>query len=124
MDPASVEANELGSVPVMMYHVVKPDAKGEYDQTGPEFKAELERMHKAGFVPITTRDLVTGNIDIPAGKHPVVLTFDDSSPGQIQIGADGKPTPDSAVGILRGLFRGEPRLPGNRELLREQRAVR
>lgn len=111
VDPASVKANELGSVPVMMYHVVKPDAKGEYDQTPDEFKAELERMHKAGFVPITTRDLVNGDIDIPAGKHPVVMTFDDSSPGQIQIGADGKPTPDSAVGILEAFSEANPDFP-------------
>lgn len=100
VDPASVKANELALVPVMMYHVVKPEAKGEYDQTPTEFKAELERMHKADFVPITVQELVAGDIDVPAGKHPVVLTFDDSSPQQIQIGADGKPTPDSAVGIL------------------------
>jgi peptidoglycan/xylan/chitin deacetylase (PgdA/CDA1 family) len=99
-DPASVKANELGLVPVMMYHVVKPDAKGEYDQTPTEFRAELERMHEADFVPITVQELVAGDIDVPAGKHPVVLTFDDSSENQIQIGDDGKPTPDSAVGIL------------------------
>jgi hypothetical protein len=111
VDPASVKANELGSVPVMMYHVVKPDAKGEYDQTGEEFKGELERMHKAGFVPITTRQLVEGDIDIPAGKHPVVMTFDDSSPGQIQIGADGKPTADSAIGILEAFSAANPDFP-------------
>ena len=69
VDPASVKANELGSVPVMMYHVVKPDAKGEYDQTPDEFKAELERMHKDGFVPITTRQLVEGDINVPASTR-------------------------------------------------------
>ena len=99
-DPASVNANELGLVPVMMYHVVKPDAKGEYDQTPDEFRAEVARMHEAGFVPITLQELIAGDIDVPAGKRPVVLTFDDSSENQIQIGADGRPTPDSAVGIL------------------------
>ncbi len=95
-----MKANELAAIPVMMYHVVKPDAKGEYDQTPAEFKAELERMHEAGFTPITVQEMVAGDIDVPAGKHPVVLTFDDSSPNQIQIGADGKPTAESAVGIL------------------------
>ncbi|MGQ0842995.1 MAG: polysaccharide deacetylase family protein [Sporichthyaceae bacterium] len=100
VDAASINANELGQVPVMMYHQIKEDAKGEYDQTPAEFKAELERMHRMGFVPITTAALVAGKVDIPAGKHPVVLTFDDSTISQIQIGTDGKPTPDSAVGIL------------------------
>lgn len=111
VDPASVKANELGSVPVMMYHVIKDAAKGEYDQTPAEFRAELERMHKDGFVPITTRQLVQGDIDIPAGKHPVVMTFDDSSPGQIQIGADGNPTADSAVGILEAFSKENPDFP-------------
>ncbi|MBA3745186.1 polysaccharide deacetylase family protein [Sporichthya sp.] len=108
VDPASVKANELALVPVMMYHVVKPEAKGEYDQTPTEFKAELERMHEADFVPITVQELVAGDIDVPAGKHPVVLTFDDSSPQQIQIGADGKPTADSAVGILEAFETANP----------------
>ncbi|HUR75538.1 MAG TPA: polysaccharide deacetylase family protein [Sporichthya sp.] len=111
MDPASVKANELGSVPVMMYHVVAADAKGEYNQTPADFKAELERMHKAGFVPVTTRQMINGDINIPAGKHPVVLTFDDSSPGQIHIGDDGKPTADSAVGILEAFSEANPDFP-------------
>lgn len=108
VDPASVKANELAAIPVMMYHVVKPEAKGEYDQTPTEFKAELERMHEAGFVPITVQEMVAGAIDVPAGKHPVVLTFDDSSSQQIQIGADGKPTADSAVGILEAFEADNP----------------
>ena len=107
-DPAAVKANELGLIPVMMYHVVKPDAKGEYDQTPEEFRAELERMHRADFVPITVQQLVAGEIDVPAGKRPVVLTFDDSSASQIQIGEDGKPTPDSAVGILEAFAAENP----------------
>lgn len=107
-DAAAVNANELGSVPVMMYHQVKENAKGEYDQTPAEFKAELERLHRMGFVPITTAALIAGKVDIPAGKHPVVLTFDDSTTSQIQIGADGKPTPDSAVGILEAFEAANP----------------
>ena len=49
-----------------------------------DFKNELVRMHKDGFVPVTFRDMIAGNIDIPAGKHPVVMTFDDSSPGHMR----------------------------------------
>jgi hypothetical protein len=116
VDPASVKANELASVPVMMYHQVKADPKGEYDQTPADFKAELERMWKAGFVPITTSQMVDGDIDIPAGKHPVVLTFDDSSPSQIQIGADGNPTADSAIGILEAFSAEHPDFPATASL--------
>ena len=111
-DPASVKANELGKVPVMMYHQIKAPAEGkkigEYDQTPDEFRAELTRMYDAGFRPVTTRDLIAGKIDIPAGKHPVVLTFDDASASQIQIGADGNPTADSAVGIMEQFEKDHP----------------
>ncbi len=113
VDPASVKANELAAIPVMMYHQVKAEVCSAcvYDQTPAEFKAELERLHKAGFVPITTAQMVAGEIDIPAGKHPVVLTFDDSSASQIQIGPDGKPTADSAVGIMEAFEAENPDFP-------------
>lgn len=108
VDPAAVKANELGKVPVMMYHQVKTDAKDVYDQTPAEFKAELQRMYDADFRPITVQDFVSGKIDIPAGMHPVVLTFDDSSPSQGKIGADGNPAPDTALGIMEQFSKDHP----------------
>ncbi|MGQ0630378.1 MAG: polysaccharide deacetylase family protein [Sporichthyaceae bacterium] len=108
VDPASVSANELGQVPVMMYHVVKPDPKGEYDQSPEEFKAELQRLYDEDYRPVTAQDFVSGNIDIPAGMHPVVLTFDDSTVSQAQIGPDGKPTADTALGILEAFGEANP----------------
>jgi peptidoglycan/xylan/chitin deacetylase (PgdA/CDA1 family) len=108
VDAASVNANELGKVPVMMYHVVKPSPAGDYDQSPEEFKAELERLYKENYRPITAVDFVEGKIDIPAGTHPVVLTFDDSTTSQAQIGADGQPTPDSALGIMEAFEKTYP----------------
>jgi hypothetical protein len=40
-------------------------------------------------------------MDIPAGKSPVVLTFDDSSPTHYKILPDGSIDPDCAVAILK-----------------------
>ena len=100
VDPASVRADELGVVPVLMYHQVVPDARSVYDRTPADFRAELERLAADGFVPITAADFETGHIDVPAGKHPVVLTFDDGTASQFALGADGRPKPDTAVGIL------------------------
>jgi peptidoglycan/xylan/chitin deacetylase (PgdA/CDA1 family) len=45
--------------------------------------------------------LASGNIDIPAGMSPVVLTFDDSTSGQYRILDDGSLDPASAVGVLQ-----------------------
>ena len=37
---------------------------------------------------------------VPAGKRPVVLTFDDSTPGQLRIQSNGAVEPETAVGVL------------------------
>ncbi|MGV9822542.1 polysaccharide deacetylase family protein [Nocardia xishanensis] len=100
VDPAAVGANELGLVPVLMYHQVTAHPAGEYDQTPEEFRAELERLHREGYRPVTAADYISGAIDIPAGTHPVVLTFDDSTVSQLTLTGDGRPEPGSAVGIL------------------------
>ncbi|GAA0404964.1 polysaccharide deacetylase family protein [Microbispora corallina] len=97
---ARVKANELGQIPVIMYHrVVKNPPPGD-DRSPQQFREELERLAAEDYVPITAAEYVTGKIDIPAGKHPVVLTFDDSSPSQVSLDGMGKPLPDTAVGIL------------------------
>lgn len=102
VDPASAGANELGQIPVMMYHQVKENVCDQcvYDQTPEEFREELQRMYDADFRPITVAQLISGEFDVPAGKRPVVLTFDDSSASQIQIDESGELTPNTAVAIM------------------------
>ncbi|WP_285777274.1 polysaccharide deacetylase family protein [Microtetraspora sp. NBRC 13810] len=105
---ASAKANELGQIPVLMYHRVVKDATGPDDLTPQQFRAELERLVAEDYVPITAREYVTGKIGIPAGKHPVVLTFDDSSPSQLALDGMGTPNPDTAVGIMLDVARRHP----------------
>ncbi|MTE17957.1 polysaccharide deacetylase family protein [Streptomyces sp. TRM43335] len=106
--PAAVGANELGVVPVLMYHRIVAGATSVDDRTPRDFRAELERLAREGYVPITAREFTDGRIDIPAGTHPVVLTFDDSAPSQFRLDADGRPDPDTAVGILLDVARRHP----------------
>ncbi|MER8002391.1 polysaccharide deacetylase family protein [Streptomyces sp. NPDC095613] len=98
--PEEVGANELGQVPVLMYHQLTEKPASVYDRTPADFRAELERLARENYVPVTARDFQTGRIDIPAGTHPVVLTFDDSTNSQVRLGQDGAPAPDTAVAIL------------------------
>lgn len=100
VDPASVGANELGQVPVLMYHRLLADGGGDYDNTPEEFRAELQRLYDEGYRPVTVRDLVRGEIDIPAGTSPVVLTFDDSTTEQFALDEAGEVRADTAIGIL------------------------
>lgn len=103
VDPAEVGANELGEIPVLMYHRILPDGGGDYDNTPEEFEGELRRLHEEGYVPITTAELVSGEIDVPAGTTPVVLTFDDSTREQFDLDEDGEVVAGTAVAIMQDL---------------------
>ncbi len=103
-----VAPNELGVIPVLMYHRILAAPQSVDDRTPTDFRAELERLAREDYVPITTADLVARRIDIPAGTHPVVLTFDDGSASQLSLGPDGQPTPDCAIGILLDVARHHP----------------
>ncbi|GAB2959637.1 polysaccharide deacetylase family protein [Saccharothrix stipae] len=99
-DPAAVGANELGQVPILMYHRLVEQTTSVYDRTPAAFRAELERLAREGYVPVTTAEYATGRIDLPAGAHPVVLTFDDGDATQFALGPDGQPAPGTAIAIL------------------------
>ncbi|WP_343949784.1 polysaccharide deacetylase family protein [Nonomuraea longicatena] len=105
---AKVKANELGQIPVLMYHRIIEKPGSQDDRTPAKFRADLERLARDGYVPITAAEYVTGKIDIPAGRHPVVLTFDDSSPSQLTLDELGVPKADTAVAILREMAAKHP----------------
>jgi peptidoglycan/xylan/chitin deacetylase (PgdA/CDA1 family) len=99
----AIGANELGQVLVVMYHLIDSDVSQSPDwtRTPEEFRNDMALLKAEGYYPVNVRDLAAGNIDIPAGKSPVVITFDDSSPGQYRILDDGSTDPDCAVGIMQ-----------------------
>ncbi len=96
----TLKPNELGLVPVIMHHQIRPDRGGDYDQTPAEFRAELQRLWSEGYYPVRAIDLVTGHLDVPKGKTPVVLTFDDSTKEQFSYLPDGRINPETAIGIM------------------------
>jgi len=93
----AVGANELGRIPVLMYHLI---GTGKNYLTPDQLRFHIALLRSHGFYPTTVREMVEGTMEVPPGKSPVVLTFDDSSPGQFRILADGTIDPDCAVGIL------------------------
>jgi peptidoglycan/xylan/chitin deacetylase (PgdA/CDA1 family) len=105
---AKVKANELGVVPVLMYHQIRADGGGDYDLTPAQFRAELARLHREGYVPIRAVDLVTGTIDVPAGKTPVVMTFDDSTKEQLAWDDKKRPKPNTAIAIMLDFAKKNP----------------
>ena len=107
------QPNELGSVPVFMYHNIvqeyTPEEEGDVlFRTEAEFRDDLQFLYDNNFYIITYREYIENRITAPAGKHPAVLVFDDSRPNQFyyNIAADGSVTmdPHSAVSILEDFF--------------------
>jgi peptidoglycan/xylan/chitin deacetylase (PgdA/CDA1 family) len=102
--------NELGRVPILCYHRIdEPEAR--WTRTPANLRADLEQLWTRGYRPVALRDLVAGRIDVPRGMTPVVLTFDDSSPGQFRyVERDGKLVidPRCAIGILEAFAREHP----------------
>jgi peptidoglycan/xylan/chitin deacetylase (PgdA/CDA1 family) len=68
-------------------------------------------MYAAHWYPVNMRDVLTSHIQVPAGKTPVVLTFDDARGSQFRYLPDGATDPNCAVGILEAFHRQHPDWP-------------
>ncbi len=109
--------NELGKVPIMMYHGIKNMKNSETSNTGGNvdkdgytrtveaFRNDLEFYYSKGYRMIKLSDYINGKIDVPYGKSPLILTFDDGNDNNIKVtGLDEKGNiiidKNSAVGVL------------------------
>jgi peptidoglycan/xylan/chitin deacetylase (PgdA/CDA1 family) len=96
--------NEAGAIMVIMYHrFLADEPNNDLNRQPASFRKDIETLHAKGYFPVNASDLVENNMDVPAGKTPVVLTFDDALPSQFKVTIkDGKPSidPNCAVGIL------------------------
>lgn len=115
LDYQALKVNELGNVPIMMYHGIHNITdnkytggnvdKDGYQRTAEAFKKDLEFYYTSGYRMIRLEDYVNGIIDVEAGKSPIIITFDDGLENNIKVtGLDDKGEiiidPNSAVGIL------------------------
>ena len=111
------KVDELGEVPIMMYHGIhnKNNSDTEYiggnvdrdgyQRTAEAFRNDLEFYYSQGYRMISLNDYVDGNVDVELGKSPIILTFDDGLENNIKVtglNENGEIIidPNSAVGIL------------------------
>jgi peptidoglycan/xylan/chitin deacetylase (PgdA/CDA1 family) len=104
----AVHANELGQVPILMIHRVMAKPQASLDRSTKELYDEFTGMAKQGYVPVTAAEYVAGKINIPGGKHPVVLTFDDGSITHADFDGAGNPKPDTAVAVIQRVAKENP----------------
>src|SRR5574344_175588 len=117
--------NELGKVPIMMYHgiVNKKDSetsytggnvdKDGYNRTTESFRKDLDFYYNNGYRAIKLSDYVDGNIDVEYGYSPIVITFDDGDENNLKVtGLDENGNiiidENSAVGILESFKKQHP----------------
>jgi hypothetical protein len=105
---SGLKPNELGEVPVLMYHQIRADGGGAYDLTPAQFRHELDQLYRQHYRPVRAIDLIDGTMNVPTGTTPVVMTFDDSTKEQFAYGPGGAIKPDTAIGILLALHRKHP----------------
>ena len=104
------QPNELGVIPVLQYHVFVTDESkmDPYTTTIDRFTAQLQWLYDHNFFLISMESFISNEIAAPPGKHPVVFTFDDASPGQFRLipGEGGALVPDplSAVGAMEAFI--------------------
>ena len=109
--------NELGKVPIMMYHGIKNISdsdtsyvggnvdKDGYTRTVESFRRDLEMYYQKGYRMIKLSDYINGDIDVEYGYSPIIITFDDGNDNNIKVTGlddDGNIIIDknSAVGVL------------------------
>ena len=114
---ASDGINELGRVPIMMYHGIREKTKNStgtvggnvdkdgYNRTPEAFKKDLEFYYENGYEMIRLEDYINGKVTAGYGKSPIILTFDDGNEDNIRVtGLDENGNiiidKNSAVGIL------------------------
>lgn len=103
--------NELGQIPIWMYHKIG-EPESIWQRTPDNFRADLQRFYDLGYRLVSLTDVVTNNINIPAGTSPMVLTFDDGHPSHFSLIQDENGEivvdPDCAVGIITEFAKTHP----------------
>lgn len=91
---------QVKSFPVLEYHKISyPEAR--WTRTPENFRKDLEWLRANGYYPQNLKDILTGFKELPPGKKPVVLTFDDSTSTQFNYLADGSLDPKCGAGVMK-----------------------
>ncbi len=100
-----------GKIMILEYHKIGyPEAR--WTRTPENFRKDLQRFYDKGYSLVRLEDFLKNKISVKKGRTPLIITFDDSSPGQLRFIPNGKGNyrvdPDCAVGILESFYVSHP----------------
>jgi len=99
-------------IPVLCYHHVS-NPPVQYGVSTYRLSNDLQALYENGFFLITPRDIENGLMHVPAGKRPVMLTFDDGWEDNFRLLPGTElPDPASALGIVQGFLEDHPDFGG------------
>jgi len=107
---SSRPANHSGATFVGEWHHIAI-GKTTMHRSPKEFLADLERLDKMGFRPVTAAEWLAGTMNLAKGASPVVMTFDDANPDQFRLLDDGSIDPNCGVGIWQDFAKTHPDFP-------------
>lgn len=91
-------------VPVILYHRFLPLGPHESSRTKmslEDFQQQLDALYSAGYSLISMEKWLAGDISLPVGRRPLILSMDDLFfADQIFLEADGTPSMRSGLGLL------------------------
>lgn len=107
---AAQAADTDGRIPILQYHLIG-ESDGRWERHHASLRRDLEMLYERGYRPISLAEYLEDSIQLPAGRSPVLFTFDDASPGQFRYVERDRELvvdPTSAVGVWLDFAREHP----------------
>ncbi len=105
-----LKPNLRGGIMILVYHRFG-DKDGRWRRSWSGFDQDLARLEADGYRPITLHQYASGDFQTPLGTTPIVITFDDSTAGQIRFDAQGHLAPNCMLAHWEKFARNHPDFP-------------
>ncbi|HPH96961.1 MAG TPA: hypothetical protein PKW33_09685 [Anaerolineaceae bacterium] len=97
---------------ILTYHRFYPNRYTDLPLTKvrlEDFANQLQSLYDQGFTLISLADWLRGDLSVPEGRRPLVITIDDLfNADQIFLDANGKPSPKSGLGLMWQFYQQHP----------------
>ncbi len=107
---SETKPNELGKFLIITYHVIG-EKDTVYTRTASGLREDLEFIRKLNYHPLKISNLEKKQMNVPKGKKPIFITYDDSSESQFGYDEAGRLKSESAVGIMEAFKKKYPDFP-------------